>query len=256
MTYQVLKSRIPGDFEETVALHVIEKNNWIERERIVSDEEKTLQPLGSCPQWGQFSGRKDASQELHNAVERWKVEKNKRHARFPKPIGHPDVEKSIVLQDGHTFVADYEIVDDTPTPDQILRAKKDTLIVAVRGVEQQELEKLLPPVGKRRAIGYRKQDIATSDNDRVRELAIKINTTDDDDEKKSLLKLMSNAQAYHISERPVDDTVFLAEQKQLDTAHNAVLRWAALVESDIEDLTESDIDAWAMPTPPSHTAGQ
>lgn len=275
MTHQILKSRLPEGFDDTVKLHVDEMNLWAERNKIVADELKALGPVKPCPTWAEFKSSKTASNDLSHAVAKWQEEKLSRHAPVKRPIGSQDVEASIVLGKDGKYISDYEVVNDDPTADQILRSKKNVLLNSVTAMEQQEMEKIAPPPGKRRALTIREGDIALSDSQRLQAVMVEIRTaqlplqdltvqmlaakTDADraaaqakikvitDSVAPLQASVADQVVFQAAQRPAADTEFLNQQKQSKAGMDAVTRWAAGVQSDIEDLTESNIDAWKIP---------
>jgi hypothetical protein len=173
MTYLIPKSTVARypKFEDQVAQHVTELNFWAERERIVAEEAKT--PFPARPAWEDFGRYDDPAMAYSIAIAEWEEKKLKRHdpIKRPQPNGHIE---SCVRKDGELFVADYEIINDDPTPDQVLQAKKAALIQAVTNMELQQIESIAPPVGKRRMINFRLGDIAADDENRMRAISKQI----------------------------------------------------------------------------------
>ena len=130
----------------------------------------------------------------------------------PAPTAPAIVEDCIrrVQVDGKPddYVADYEIVDDTPP----LRARKDMLIAQVTRREAERLAEIVP-LGKRRLMNMRASDaLSKEDKDRTEE-----------------------------------EKAFLAAREPLVAEWQKVERFAAELHADIEDLTEETIAAWKMP---------
>lgn len=115
------------------------------------------------------------------------------------------------------YVVDYRVVDDTPPPPPEptppnLEEKKLKLLLEVQKAEQELLDAKRPPHGK------------------VRLLQIKA----------------SNAQSKG-DEATDDEKQALADLRALNELQDAVNLKVAEIMSDIEDLTEENIDQWVMP---------
>ena len=74
------------------------------------------------------------------------VPKQKAFAPYPAPVADPTVAGAIDANGKPNF----QIVDDGPTPDQVVAAKKAALITQVRMAEQEAVARIVPPF-KRRA---------------------------------------------------------------------------------------------------------
>lgn len=115
------------------------------------------------------------------------------------------------------FVANYEIHDDTPPVKELsLREKKDKLLLEVGIKEKSRLDALLPP-GKRRM-------------NEIQITTIWAKNTGEKDFR-------------HTPE----DEEFMAAYSNRHAAMDNLHRAVAFIQSEIEDLTESDIDSWVMP---------
>lgn len=114
-------------------------------------------------------------------------------------------------EDGTTeFAADYEFVGPS------FETKKARLFDQVSAAERDAIAAVVP-AGKVRAFQFREADIRKADQQR------------------------------HVGEdRPLSDTRFLDEQAAREDQRNEIVRWAAGLHSDIEDLTPDTIDAWEM----------
>ena len=266
MPYSVLKSKIIGlfpDFDTRVSNFLVELNLWVDREKIIAEENKT--PLPSQPEWADYSNKPNAASEFWTAMKTWEEDKGSRHGRVPRPTADMNV-ASAVRFDGSKYVADYEIVNDDPTSDQILRVKKNALLQAMATIETNELDKIALPAGKRRLAFFRHRDITLADDARYQAMvkqfvdnnaaiaAAQKETPRDEAHIKDLMDIVSklsvhvsNADGFHDGKRPQEDQKFLNEQKQREAKSDAIARWAAQVQSDIEDLTEENIDNWKIP---------
>lgn len=140
-----------------------------------------------------------------------------RHEPYPAPSA-PPVIVSAVTDAGDKFVSDYEIVDDGPTPEEVLRNKKNALVVKVSEMELAAVNEIIP-IGKRRLHAMNLEDA---------------------------MSRKSKAEAS-------DGTVDPEDQKIVDyglsvsTRMKATERHAAELHSKIEDLTEADVDSWQPP---------
>jgi hypothetical protein len=115
------------------------------------------------------------------------------------------------------FTADYEIVGPP------FETKKSRLFQRVSEAEGVAINGVVPP-GKVRAFQFREIDIRKADQVRR------------DSEVASVTK----------SSRPAADQHFLDEQASREDCRNEIMRHAAQLHSDIEDLTPETIDAWEM----------
>ncbi len=169
--------------------------------------------------------------EFHKEVEA--LRQAKLDHRFtqntPVPVVHPLLDQAIrrvpaalvsdnpPVHDGpDDFVIDYEIIDDLPKPDE----KKQHLRGVFLTEETRIGNNILPP-GKRRIT-----------NLRIIEIEDKISRDRGDT---------------NLSQEDKDFMADVQKKKdQLDKLH----RFGAQVESEIEDLTEENIDSWVMPSFP------
>lgn len=180
------------------------------------------------------------------------VPKERAFAPYPAPVSDPNVMRAVDA-DGNP---NYQIIDDSPTPDQILENKKVDLITKVRMAEQNAVTRIVPR-GKRRAFDFRQNDITAADEVRatallqaqpgptsiVSEWLAKVGIGPHKDQGK--------AEADSVAQRPPQDTQFLADQATRQAKIRAIEHAAAQMESDIEDLTTSNIDSWSMPAFPN-----
>lgn len=126
MTHRIAKSRVRGtDFAEKVDAFAQDMTAWRTHMRNVEKDPGTYQA-------------------------------------YPSPVASPDVVQSVASIDGETFVPDFEIFDDGPTPAQVLRLKQDHLLKIVYDLEAQAAHAVLP-VGKRRLFNMRVADVRKRD---------------------------------------------------------------------------------------------
>lgn len=211
MTHKILKSKLPADFDAQLATFITEMDFWAEREKIVAEENKV--PHGPRPRWEDFAGKGDPAAEFSAEITKWEAEKLKRHAPVKKPISSPDVMASVQLVEGK-HVADFEIVNDDPTPEQVLRTKKDELIQRVHQDEEAAKREAMLPVGKIRFAALKEHDyLAISEKDRT-----------------------------------PDQIAHIEAQAAIQTKLATIYRTGAEATSEIEDLTADNIDSFKLPT--------
>lgn len=174
------------------------------------------------------------------------VPKEKAFAPYPAPVAEPSI-MSAIDADGKP---NYQIVDDSPSPEEVLASKKQDLILQVR-LEEQRLKSMVLPSGKLRAFGFRQNSIVAADQARKAALLdaqpVGILSSIGIGAKKDLGK----AEADAIAQRPPEDAKFMADQAVRQAKMSAIEHAAAQMESDIEDLTTSNIDSWSMPAFPN-----
>lgn len=141
----------------------------------------------------------------------------------PRPVAHPLVEAAIkrvshpkAAKKPDDFMADYIIIDDTPPPPPpiALEDRKRMLVAAVHAAEAKAKEDFMP-------------------QRKLRLLNIKYN--------QAQTKLQVSA-ADEEAERDVKALITVIEKFQ------AIELAAAQAESDIEDLTDSTVDSFQVPT--------
>jgi hypothetical protein len=218
MTLKVLKSQIMGvrfhesapTFEAAVALQAQEMKRWRAQEIQVAADKKAG------------------------------VKGDKLHMGYLRPSVHPLVANAVNESD----VADYEIVDDGPTPVQVLADKKINLITQITSVEIAAIQAVMP-LGKHRAWNLRENDIRNADTAVAKEISTggivsAVATA------VGLSKPVDVAAAV-VKARSADDTAFLADITARRQKVDAIQRAAAQMMSDVDDLTSVNIDAWKMP---------
>ena len=149
-----------------------------------------------------------------------RLKDHERHAPYPRPTAHPDIEQS-VAEDGRP---DFEIVDDGPPPEVRLAMKKNELLAQVSMAEQAAIDNVVSPP-KRRYFEIRRAEInhieRQAEADRV---------------------------AGRKSAKPMskEDREFAAADESRRSKVDAIIRKAAKMHHDIDDLTLDNIDAWKM----------
>ena len=212
MTRKVYKSQIGPGFEATVAAHAKEMRDWREHMgRVAADERAGVTGIN-------------------------------KHVPYHRPTHHPMILKSVNENDQ----ADYVIIDDSPTPEEILESKKMALHGQLAEAERIAIVAIVPPA-KARAFNLRENDINVADSKLVIAkpgILSKIKVVVGLEEKVSIMDEITKM-------RPAADTQFLAEQADRRSKVDAIVRTAASISSQIEDLTIDNIDAWKMPAFPT-----
>lgn len=145
--------------------------------------------------------------ELQAWARQEKLAREKKADPYPAPTARPDVDQAVRRGDDGTFVADFEIVDDGPTPEQTLRARKNALINEVARLEQGALDAAWPP-GSRRHHALLEQD------------------------------------AQRKEKKTKEDRRFLDEMEARRHAVASIQRQAAAMQHEVEGLTAETVDGW------------
>ncbi|MGY0573714.1 hypothetical protein ACTGJ9_023705 [Bradyrhizobium sp. RDM12] len=222
MTHKILKSALappPVTFDQAkqafgklVDAFIHELQTWHDHDMIV----KAQQPMRPQPQPSDHADAEDPASAFWRDTAAWQAEIRVRHEPYPAPIAHPDIVAAVATNigaDGTTYAPDFEIENDDPTPEHILAARKALLLQAIEQAEEDAVNCLLLPVGKRRLADQREVDIRRAD------------PTD-------------------ISE---SDKEHLADQESRRAQVDAIVRAAAQVMSDIENLTADNVDTFELP---------
>jgi hypothetical protein len=215
VTHKVLKSRLKlltftpeqqkrgiVDFPSAVQAYAKELLDWHDREAKIAAQA----PLPPEPLLVNF----ETCLEFADAQRPWLQKAREYIHPVPKPKVHPDI-AAAVNDDGHV---DFEVIDDDPTPDQVLREKKDRLLRKVIETEQVAKNAADLPPGKRRLASILEGDIMRIDE----------------------------------NERTPEQARHLAAQQARRAKIEAITRVAAQVMHSIEDLTAANIDAFEIPS--------
>lgn len=250
MTHKILKSALappPVTFDQAqqafgnlVGKYLHELRAWHDHDLQV----KTLQPMRPLPRPSDHAEAEDPSTAFWKDTAAWQVEKGSRHEPYPRPSAHPDIVAAVATitgaDGGITYVPDFEIVDDDPTPEQILAVKKATLLHAVCQAEANALKAVQLPAGKQRAAQLLEIDIRDKDNQAAVELLA-------DAKAKNIDVANIDVAAEVDKRRDAKLTQHLADQESRRVKVDAIVRAAAQVMSDIEDLTTADVDSFTIP---------
>jgi hypothetical protein len=175
--------------------------------------------IGELKAWTAHMGRVRLWELHKQAVDRGEQVKRPapvEHHRYPPPRASPLIEASVKVDsvgDGQevSYAPDYEIFDDGPSLEEILRQKKDALMPAVYEAERKEIHVVIP-FAKHRAAAIRNIDLVGK-----------------------------------TEKTPEDDAEIVDYQVKMQQIE-AITRKYAKILSDIEDLTPQNIDTYRMET--------
>jgi hypothetical protein len=169
------------------------------------------------------------------------VPKEKANAPYPAPVAPPLVAGAL----DETGKPNFAIIDDSPPPPS-LADKKAALITQVRLAEAAAVRAIVPE-GKQRALGARQNSIMAADGEReaaaLAAQPVGVLSPIGIGPKKDPGKAHADA----IAARPAADAQFMADQDVRAAKLKAIESAAIQAESDIEDLTDANIDAWNPP---------
>lgn len=233
MTNRINKSAIAaaqlGDFNAAVQRHITELTNWAKHDAAV----KAQPAMSPQPKWADFAGQKDQGPAYLTANAKWQSAKKLRLDPYPRPTTHPYVDASVTETAGK-FVADFEIVNDDPTDAQVLRDKKNHLLMQIQHAEKAAIDAVLPPFGKRRLLDMQESDIKLSDAALAKTLS-------------SQTPKVADVAAEVAKRRDPLSTKHLQDQAARRAKANQIARNAAVAMSAVEDLTLDNIDHYQLP---------
>jgi hypothetical protein len=170
------------------------------------------------------------------------VPKEKANAPYPPPVAPPLVSGAL----DETGKPNFIVVDDSPPPPS-LADRKSALITQTRLAEAAAVRAIVPE-GKQRALGARQNAVIAADVQREAALfaaqPVGVLSPIGIGPKKDPGKAHADA----IAARPTADAQFMADQDVRAAKLKAIESAAIQAESDIEDLTDANIDAWKPPT--------
>lgn len=215
MTYRISKTVLErcdlGDFAARAAAHAVAMKDWRAHMALVKNDEDKDVP----------------------AIER--------HMPFPRPIEHELVEAAVNERDE----MDYKVVDDGPTPDQVLQEKKSQLLLAIAHAETAALETIVP-AGKRRLLNMQHNDIRAADMERAAKI---VEGRGKMAKAVTAVGLISapDLEAEVAKARPAEETEQLDRHAEREKKFAAIHRAAAQAAHDVEELTPDNIDSWKAP---------
>jgi hypothetical protein len=191
------------------------------------------------PRWQDFANSEHPDADFVSANSSWEAESLSRHHFYPKPHAIADIAAAVVTKindDGTiTYGHDFEIVDDDPTPDEVLAKKRETLHSQIISAEEAAVDRVSLSPGKRRAAELLDFDIRVED-DKVKSIL----RADGHDE--------GEAQAEMIRRRKPEHTKHLQDQEDRKAKVDVIRRIAAKAMSEVDDLTLDAIDSFQLPT--------
>lgn len=219
-----------------------EVKEWLAQEaRIKSFDGRPLPPM---PTWENYRGYDNPQAAFEEDMKKWEADRDSRPTKYPFPESGP-VQKALV--DPETGdIRPYEVVDDTPKPEQILAMKKNALFARLAEVEAQEQQKAFP-LAKRRLAEILAREVMERDQNRVNDAVALLNKETANGEKLTRTAADISSPEFTKNGRNEADRAF-ADDYEIKTAKiKRIERWIAEVQCDIEDLTLDTIDAWVMP---------
>lgn len=214
------------DLAKAVADHKAEHASWSAHMARVAADAK-LPPIPR-PLFADYAKEKNPVAAFRQAMDVYEANVATRHQPYKPPEPHQLV--AFVLANGGTF----EVLNDDPTPAQILAEKKLALIYQITAAEAEAIHAIMPPLGKRRLANMRESDIGIADAERVRAMPLAVQQDSD-----KLTKAIAKA-------RPPEDAAHLQVQADLRAKATAINRAATQMMSDVEDLTIENINSWRM----------
>jgi hypothetical protein len=169
---------------------------------------------------------------------------------YPAPREHPLLHECVQRRPDGTWVPDYEIVDVIPCQPGELRQRKDALISLVGQAEHAAMRALLP-VGKWRAHDIRWSELIVAGNIAGQKALLEINTINtkrivDDQEPMPIDEIQAKINEAVQASYSSDDAVFLDQYNTFKKCIDAIVRHAARMSSDVEDLDETNLHLWKM----------
>lgn len=191
---KILKSQVSGtNFEVEVARFVVLKKEWREHQaKVEADEKNGVTGIA-------------------------------KHVACKHPVAHQLIESAIDA-DGN---ASYEIVDDGPTPAQILEQQKQDLELQLNMAETAAIEAIFP----RRQLPL----LSAKEND--------INAAHQQSSNRGVIKSLLVSPP----EMPSEDKAFVEQMRVKRQKVSDIRRITAQALADIDGLTAETIDAWKLP---------
>lgn len=205
MTFKINRSEMPDGFEVAVAAHAFELRNWRSHMTRVEQDKKKA------------------------------VDDPTKHVAHPAPSSHPAVVAAI----DENGEANYEIIEDGPTEEEVLAKKKKALIDDVSQAEYGATCAVVP-LGKQRMFDIRETKIMTEETNQVRKVMQSQTWLD------KIKSSLTGSDAPKVT-RSKADSDFIAMRAEHRAKIEAIRLVAAQAHHDIEDLTSENVDSWKMP---------
>jgi hypothetical protein len=244
MTHTISMSRVIAlgskDVQEDLNYYVEALQTWAEHHKRVREDAQ--KPLPREPKPEDF-GNGD-NEGFEKAYQAWSEQMENIHQPYPMDTHCEDFMKAVSIDDQLNVTTDYQLVDDRPTPGDLLRQKKDVLINQIAGEENRRQSAILPPPGR---VRHQLQQVlrVQSDDQRRRETFIKslgdISAMPEEAQEEAQKKIASRA----LEEgRPDEDNKLYQAHHQQQAECTAIREEASSLMNEVEDLTEENIDAW------------
>jgi hypothetical protein len=219
MPIKILKSILNSNpqIEVAAAAHAKELRDWRDRElRVVEDKKNN-------------------------------VPESEAYVSCVRPMANSLIEDMI----DEDFNVNFEMVDDTPSEAEVLASKKTLLLHHIKMAEV-AAEAALVPQGKRRMLDLRSKSIVEDDNARLTELIEKSQRSfvGRVAEKIGVLDKTDNADLLDqvIKSRSDEDARHMDFYEEVKASKEKIISLAAQAESDVEDLTIENVDAYTIPS--------
>ena len=226
------------DVNAAVTAYAAEVTAHAKQEKAVKDHEGKKMP--SRPIWNDFAGKTDPAAEFAKAQEKYEAAVAARPTPYPAPFAHPDI-MSAVGPDGKP---NYEIINDLPTPKDILIEKKTRLFGQVSLAETEAIHNIVPP-GKRRLFNIQVEEVRKTDAERSEEMVRKINSEESEKTREKMIAEL-NSPDFHKKARSKQDKATMSAHDDRTKKIDAIILWAATLHAEIEDLTLDNIDTWTL----------
>src|ERR1700743_499942 len=165
MTHQISMSRVMAlgskNVQEDLDNYVEAIRTWAEHHKKVREDAE--KPLPKEPKPEDF-GHGD-NEAFEKAYQAWSLEMENRHQAYPMDAHCEDFMRAVSIDDQLNVTTDYELVNDLPTPEELLRKKKDELITQIAAEESRRVSAVIPP-GRVRHQGQQIARVLRDDQER------------------------------------------------------------------------------------------
>lgn len=243
MTHTISLSELQAagieDVHEAVSSYAEAVRKWTEHHERVKADALRPQPPEPIPE--DFL----ENHEFETAYQQWAREAEERHQAYPMDHHHPAIMAAIRI-DGGTVRPDYELVDDTPTPEEVLRSQKDALLQLILQEEVRRKGVVSPP-GRARHMMLQLREVQERDRTRMSEYMENLNLTGlkvGSAEQKDALRRSMDYRADH--GRSPEDQRFMDTLEDIQAQQSKIDDRASELMGEVEDLTPSNIDDWKL----------
>lgn len=154
-------------FPQAVGTYVDELNEWREHMLRVESDKNAVE---AAPARDAF----DSPSDYVAAQKDWQARTDQLHQPYPKPFPPlPLFEQFVDVDAAGAYVASIEIINDDPTPEQLLVARKARLTLQIQEDETRAIEAAMP-ANKVRYLTMRKNGIDALDAMALKDLALRV----------------------------------------------------------------------------------